>query len=98
MSRGFHVRPEPTDEERKEALRLSRMGYRRVSWAYRMVKRIDREDWVEVLAKYTNRAPADFYVIGEYAPSESWAGFYRRVLSKDCIEVSEGMIGLFRTT
>lgn len=64
---------------------LIAQGYRRTSNKYGMVSRIDRPDWIEVLAKELHRAPADFYVPGEPEPSGSWCDYYRRCLSKDTI-------------
>lgn len=68
------------------AAELIAKGYRRTSNKYRMVSRIDRADWLTVLAVHCRRAPADFYEIGAENPSGNWCGFYRRVLSKDTIE------------
>lgn len=63
-------------------------GYRRVSNTYRTVARIDRADWLTVLAVHLMRAPADFIVRagpdrGEVAPG--WADHYRRCFSRDVI-------------
>lgn len=63
--------------------KLVSQGYRRTSRRHRIVSRIDRPDWVQVLAKELRRAPADFYVPGEKEPAANWADYYRRCLSKD---------------
>lgn len=56
-------------------------GYRRTSNKYGLVSRIDRPDWVEVLADHLGRSPAELYVRG------CWADYYRRVLSNDTLEL-----------
>lgn len=81
---------------------LADVGYRRVSHKYNMIARIDRPDWLEVLAAHCGRARADFYIMGNpnrnipgaapYAVSDkignNWKDFYRRVLSKDVMTVT----------
>lgn len=70
------------------ARELTLRGYRRVSNRHRMVSRIDRPDWVEVLAKKLHRSPAELYLPdGRISPS--WCDFYRRVHSKDTLVVSQ---------
>ena len=71
--------------------RLTAMGYRRTSNKCGMLSRIDRPDWIQVLAVHLRRAPADFYVPGEDKPTGSWCDFYRRVLSKDTIEIDPNL-------
>lgn len=66
---------------------LIKRGYRRVSNKYGRVARIDRPDWVQVLAIRLHRAPADFYVPGEPNPTGSWCDFYRRTYSEDVLEM-----------
>jgi hypothetical protein len=73
--------------ENKSPKELAAMGYRRTSNKYGMLSRIDRADWIEVLAAHLRRAPADFYIPGEKFPAANWCDFYRRVLSKDTIEI-----------
>ena len=46
----------------KTVEQMIREGYRRTSWAHGIVSRIDREDWIEHMAKHFDRAPADFYL------------------------------------
>jgi hypothetical protein len=66
-------------------------GYRRISNKHRLVARIDRADWLEVLATEMRRAPADFIIRsgakkGEVDPG--WNDHYRRCLSKDVVKMS----------
>lgn len=70
---------------RSRAEALIARGYCRTSNRYRIVSRIDRPDWVAVLAEALNRAPADFYSPREKAPDGRWCDHYRRVHSKDKI-------------
>jgi len=67
---------------------LMSRGYRRVSNACRLVARIDRPDWVEVMANQMRRAPADFYVKETGEVSSNWADHYRRLYSKDVLYVA----------
>lgn len=76
---------EPTTQ--LSAAELVRLGYRRTSNAYRLVSRVDRADWADVLAKALHRAPADFY-LPDGKPSGSWTDYYRRVHSNDTRTVS----------
>lgn len=55
-------------------------GYRRTSNAYSMVSRIDRPDWLEVVANDLGCAVADLYDRNGLA---SWQDYYIRVHSKD---------------
>ena len=64
---------------------LTAMGYRRVSNGHRGIARIDRPDWLDVLAKDLRRSPAEFYRPGEKDPAITWCDQYRRVYSKDTI-------------
>lgn len=72
---------------------LVAMGYRRVSNAYCHVARIDRPDWLNVLANTLHRLPAEFYAPGEPYPRGMWCDHYRRGYSKDVLTVSREMIG-----
>jgi hypothetical protein len=68
---------------------LKAAGYRRASNKYRMVSRIDKPDWLELLARSLHRSVADFYFksgpnIGKLDPM--WADHYRRVYSSDKLE------------
>ena len=64
-------------------------GYRRISGKHRMVSRIDRADWVELLANNINRKPEDVHRMVGQSPAamESWEDYYRRVLSKDRLTI-----------
>ena len=77
-------------EAQKQAKELMAKGYRRTSNKYRMITRIDREDWMHFLAeKMPGSCVADFMVkSGPDAgkPSPLWEDHYRRVYSKDSIE------------
>ena len=75
-----------TDDPKSEAAQLIAAGYRRTSNKYRMVSRIDRPDWLVVLAKELRRSPAEFYAPGEPDPAETWCDYYRRCLSRDTLE------------
>lgn len=79
------MNPKPSN---LDAETLLSRGYRRVSNAHQMVSRIDRPDWVEVMASQMRRAPADFYVKETGEVSASWADHYRRVYSKDVLYVA----------
>lgn len=58
-------------------------GYRRISNSYRHIARIDRPDWKDVLAKSMNTT-AD-----KLSTETSWEDHYRRVHSKDVLEVPQ---------
>ncbi len=87
----------PTTDLSAEELRAR--GYRKTSNAYGLVSRIDRADWVEVLAQEMRRAPADFIVRdGSGRISPSWCDFYRRTYSKDNHTVDQERIALIPTS
>ena len=69
------------------AQELSDQGYCRVSNKYRIVARIDREDWIQWIIDKDNMniTVADFYT-KDGDLSYSWADYYRRVYSRDKIE------------
>lgn len=87
-----------TDKDVQTAQKLMAQGYRRTSWKHRLVSRIDRPDWVQILAVGLRRAPADFYVPGESNPSGSWCSYYRACLSEDTKTVTPEVIQLIPTT
>ena len=70
-------------------------GYRRVSNKYRMVARIDREDWREFLAHALRRTVAELCLISKEGGAwtvgsdvtSMWRDHYRRCYSKDTIEL-----------
>lgn len=68
------------------------MGYRVISRRHRIIARIDRPDWIYIMAKDLLRAPADFYVPGETAPDSNWCDHYRRCYSKHKAKVSEDVL------
>lgn len=73
----------------QRAKELAAMGYVGVSNKYRIIVRIDRPDWAEVMAKKYNRAVADFFVMNENGPTDStghWGEHYASTFSKDHIE------------
>mgnify|MGYP000240607838 CR=1 FL=1 len=62
---------------------LNKQGYRRVSNNYCLVARIDREDWLEVLAKQRHCSVADFYNVDGSGIGANHKDHYIRVHSKD---------------
>lgn len=62
---------------------LTRQGYRKVSNAYCEVARIDREDWLDVLAKERRCSRADFYNVDGSGIGDQHRDYYIRVFSKD---------------
>lgn len=82
MKRFCHKAGEPTTDLTAE--QLVTRGYRRISNAYGRVARIDRPDWLELLAQRMRRAPADFIVRdGSGRVSSIWCSYYRSTMSKD---------------
>lgn len=65
------------------AKELMDQGYRKVSNAYCRVARIDREDWLDVLAKHLRCSRADFYNVDGSGIGDRWRDHYVRVYSKD---------------
>lgn len=72
----------PTEEER-----LTARGYRRTSRSYGMVSRIDRSDWIDVLAEHLLRTTDEMRKMIRGQPGQ-WEDFYRRVLSKDTVNLN----------
>lgn len=71
------------------AQRMFDAGYMASSNKYRIGTRIDREDWVEFMAKRFSRSVADFYMHrnGELTQSTGhWGEHYCNVFSKHKIE------------
>ena len=76
-------------------------GYRRVSNAYGLVTRIDRADWMEVLARKLGKSIAQFYELSETEPpkiSGHWAAHYRSGFSKDTHTVNPETLRLIPTS
>lgn len=76
---------------------LMEQGYRRVSNAYCQVARIDREDWLEVLARQRNCSIADFYNIDGSGVPNNHRDHYVRVFSKDVLTVAPEVIKLMKS-
>jgi len=75
---------EPTELEAiLTATDLMNKGYRRTSNAYCLVSRIDREDWLDILARERYCSRADFYNVDGSGIGASHKDFYVRVHSKD---------------
>ncbi len=68
---------------------LHNQGYRRTSNKYKIVSRIDRDDWLDVLAKSMNCTRADFYKLDGSGVADNWKDHYIRCYSKDKLTVSE---------
>jgi hypothetical protein len=83
----------PKDEELDEltvmtfAHELMKQGYRKTSNAYCMVSRIDRKDWVEVMAKERHCSVADFYNLDGSGIRDSHRDHYIRCFSNDTLTV-----------
>jgi hypothetical protein len=75
---------------------LHNQGYRRISNKYKLVARIDRDDWLDVLAKEMRCSRADFYNFDGSGISDSWRDHYVRVYSKDQITVSPEIYKLMK--
>lgn len=70
---------------------LTRLGYRKVSNKYKLVARIDRDDWMDILAKQLNCCRADFYKLDGSGISDTWKDHYVRVHSEDRLTVSQAV-------
>lgn len=77
---------------------LAQRGYRRTSNKYGIVTRIDRADWVEVLAQHLGRSPAELYRPGGAEPEAHWKDYYRRTLSEDSMEIGSQAARLIPTS
>lgn len=75
------------DPDEVEVLFLSqdliKKGYRKTSNAYCMVSRIDREDWLDVLAQERRCSRADFYNVDGSGVGDQHRDSYVRRHSKD---------------
>jgi hypothetical protein len=71
---------------------LVKAGYRRVSNKHRLIARIDREDWLTLMAQALKKAPADFYVPGAEKPAGNWCDWYRRCMSRDVLKIDASII------
>ena len=62
---------------------LIKAGYRKTSNAYCIVNRIDRDDWLEVLAECMKCSVANFYKRDGSGVPDGWRDHYIRCYSKD---------------
>ena len=90
----------PTDEELDKlvatvfAKELIDRGYRRVSNAYCRVARIDREDWLTVLARDRHCSVADFYKVDGTGIGNNHRDYFCRCYSKDILTVHPSILRL----
>lgn len=71
------------------AQELAKRGYYGFSNKYRIVCRIDREDWLKHMAGVYHKAVADFYVMsGDHLTNSTgrWGAHYASVFSHDKLE------------
>jgi hypothetical protein len=73
--------------EMEKAQDLIAKGYRCISRKHCRLSRIDREDWVQVIATQMTLAVADYYNCNG-GISTQWYDHYRRCHSKDVITVT----------
>jgi len=76
--------------------KLMKEGYRKTSNAYCRVSRIDREDWLDVLAKERHCSRADFYNVDGFGIGDQHRDYYVRVHSKDTLTVSPKVLKLMK--
>jgi hypothetical protein len=75
---------------------LMSKGYRKTSNAYCIVSRVDREDWLEVMARQRNCSVADFYNVDGTGVRDSHRDHYIRVFSEDNLTVSPKVLRLMK--
>ena len=75
---------------------LTQKGYRKISNKYKIVSRIDRDDWMDVLAKKLNCCRADFYMLDGSGIADNWKDHYIRVYSEDKLTVSPEIYKLMK--
>jgi hypothetical protein len=63
--------------------KLEQDGYRRTSNAFCTIGKIDRHDWIDVLASKMYCCNADFYMKDGSGPSDQWKSHYIRMYTKD---------------
>ena len=73
---------------------LTARGYRRTSNAYCRVGRIDREDWLDVLAAERHCSRADFYNVDGSGIGDRHRDHYVRTFTKDRHTVAPEVIRL----
>ena len=84
-------------ESRVYAQGLLSKGYRKTSNAYCMVSRIDRDDWLDVLAGKMNCCRADFYNKDGSGVSDRWRDHYIRSYSNDKLIIHPDIIRFIPT-
>ena len=62
---------------------LMSKGYRKTSNAYCRIARVDREDWLEMLAEQRRCSVADFYNVDGSGVSDRHRDYYIRTFSED---------------
>lgn len=78
------------------AKELFDLGYRKTSNAYCSVSRIDRDDWLVVLAKERHCSVADFYNVDGSGVGDQHRDHYVRSYSKDVHTVHPAIIKKMR--
>lgn len=68
-------------------------GYRRTSRRHGMVSRIDRPDWIDILAEHLIQPRVELMKRIRGFPG-MWEDYYRRVLSKDTITLNPAQLAL----
>lgn len=76
------------------AKELMDRGYRRVSVAFCHIARIDREDWLTVLARDRHCSIADFYNVDGSGVGDNHRDYYCRCYSKDSLTVHPSIVRL----
>lgn len=66
---------------------LTKRGYRGISNAFCIIGRIDREDWLTVLARARKCSVADFYNVDGSGVGDQHRDHYIRVHSEDTLTV-----------
>jgi hypothetical protein len=79
------------------AKELREMGYIKTSNAYCSVSRVDREDWLDVLARERHCSRADFYNYDGSGVGHQHYEYYCRVYSKDTLTVHPEIIRCMST-
>lgn len=75
---------------------LMKQGYRKTSNAYCHVSRIDREDWLDVLAKQRHCSRADFYNVDGSGVGDQHRDHYIRTFSKDKLTVAPEVLSFMK--
>ena len=76
---------------------LLNKGYRKTSNAYCIVSRIDRDDWIDVMAKERFCSRADFYNVDGSGVGDQHRDFYVRTHSKDKLTVHPSVLKLMKS-